>query len=143
MDILNSIKEGHRKLLAQAGELEGILTGLGGSFGPTAQEEFRQLLRRFIELLASHSKLETTEFFPMLQGHLSEANRWQVRMVEIQDEVILRQACQLYELSSGVSSSVPVERLKEDGTYLVRWVREHVMVEEEHLFPAIQGSLEG
>jgi hypothetical protein len=69
---------------------------------------------------------------------LPETDRWLIKMLELQDNLRLKEARQLYELVSGMPSAVPVERLKEGGAHIGRWVQEHVTIEENRLFPKLQ-----
>jgi hypothetical protein len=64
-------------------------------------------------------------------------------MTETQDEMLLQEVRHLHELVSGLPSSVSVEQLKRSMAYLVQWLREHVRIEEEDLFPKLQGRSEG
>lgn len=138
MDFIDTLKEDHRRLLIQVGELEKMLTGLTDPISAAARNGIRELLQRCIELLKSHDEREKAELFPVLRSRLPESDEWQVGMIEIEDEMILREAQHLYELASDVSSSVPVARLKEGGARVIRWLRVHVKVEEERLFPRLQ-----
>ena len=142
MDPLKILKEEHRQLLSEVGELERIVTGLTNRLSPTVQEELKELLQRFIQLLSSHIEGEASNFFPNLKARLPETDHWQLAMLETQYEMLLSEAQHLHELVSGVPSSIPVDRLKEGGVHLVRWLREHVMIEEERLFPKLQGPPE-
>ena len=142
MDLLNTLKEDHQRLLIQVEELDKILKRRIGSFSPATQEELQELLQRFIQLLLSHIEGEKTKFFPNLLSRLPEADRWQVRMVEVQYEMLLSEARHLSEFVSGVPSSILVKQLKESVTRLARWMREHVTIEEERLFPKLQGPPE-
>jgi hypothetical protein len=38
---------------------------------------------------------------------------------------------------------MPVARCRESGARLVRWMREHVLIEEERLFPRLDGRARG
>lgn len=138
MDLIDELKVDHRRLLIQVEELEKILTGLTDPLSTAARNGIRQPLQRCIELLKSHDEREKAELFPLLRSHLPENDEWQVGMMEIEDEMILREVRSLHDLASDASSSLPIEELKKSGTRLIRWVRTHVKVEEERLFPRLQ-----
>ena len=138
VDLLDTLKADHQRLLAQTEEIERILPGLTDPLNSTVRDRLLDPLQQLITLLKSHDEMERRELFPVLRAHLPEANEWQVGMMEIEDEMILREAQHLHELASDVSSSVPVARLKESGARVVRWMRVHVRIEEERLFPRLQ-----
>lgn len=138
--LIERLVEEHRRLIALIGEMEKMITGLKEPVGLVIQEKFRGLIDPMVELLKAHGELEGRELFPNLQKRIPETNQWQIRMVEVQDEMILAEARHLQELFSGTPSSVSAERIRESGAHLIRWIREHIMMEEQNLFPMLEGS---
>ena len=133
--LVNLLTEEHRRLLAMTGELEMILQPK--SPRPPDRARLRQLLEQFIELLTAHGRLEVTELFPALQKRLPKADHWQIKMLEIQDEAILSEACHLHEWLLEHPSDASFEQRREDCARLIRWSKEHVGFEEERLFPRL------
>ena len=138
MDFLDTLKVDHQRFLNQVGEIERILREISEPLSPATQHELRDRLQQLIELLSSHDELERKELLPALRRHLPKDDEWLAGMLEIEDEMILKEARQLYELSLGTPSPISVERLRESGARVVRWMRVHVKVEEERLFPRLQ-----
>jgi iron-sulfur cluster repair protein YtfE (RIC family) len=134
-DLLLQLTREHEQALAIANELEGFLP-LPSSKDAVPSAQLPLLLERLIALLSEHGKKETEALFPTLLARLPKADHWQVRMLEIQDEAIGVEARHLLDwcaLPSPPSSA----RVQEHGLRLVRWLREHVAVEEERLFPRL------
>jgi len=134
--LIKTLMDEHRRLLALVGELEAILPDK--SARPPDLTRFRPLLERLIELLTAHGQLEMTELFPILQKRLPENDQWQIKMLEIQDEAIFTEARHLLEWMLDHPSPASSARLREDGARLIRWAREHVGFEEERLFPRLR-----
>jgi hemerythrin-like domain-containing protein len=137
-NLIERLIDDHRRLNAMIGEMEKMITGLKNPVSPIFQEKFRGLINPLTELLKVHDELETRELFPLLQKRVPEADQWQVRMVEVQDEMILAEARHFQELFAGAPSSVSAERIKESGAHLVRWIGEHIIMEEQNLFTLIE-----
>jgi hemerythrin-like domain-containing protein len=133
-NLIEKLVDEHRRLNALIGEMERMITGLKDPVSQVLQEKFRGLIDPLIELLEVHGELETRELFPILQKRIPEANQWQIRMVEVQDEMILAEARHFQELFAGAPSSVSAERIHESGAHLVRWIHEHIIMEEQNLF---------
>jgi hemerythrin-like domain-containing protein len=133
-NLIEKLIDEHRRLNALIGEMEGMITGLKDPVSQAVQEKFRGLIDPLIELLEIHGELETRELFPILQKRIQEANQWQIRMVEVQDEMILAEARHFQELFAGAPLSVSAERIHESGAHIVRWIREHIVMEEQNLF---------
>ncbi|MEW6324553.1 MAG: hemerythrin domain-containing protein [Nitrospirota bacterium] len=137
MSYIQSLKEDHRQLLALAGEAEALLVLESPSMMPPPERErLRACLQRLIELLAAHGRIEEQQLFPALRLRLAEADHWQVKMIEVQDEAILTLARDLAAWSAG-AASCPPEWVRESGSRLLRWLHEHVVIEEERLFPKL------
>jgi len=136
LDLVALLKEEHQTLLALARELEAVLPSpRAKSVAVSTQPKLKQFLGRIIALLTSHGKMETQVLFPALLSRLPQSDHWQVRMLEIQDEAILVEAGHLRDWCA--DSSPPAARFREHGVRLVRWLREHVAIEEERLFPKL------
>jgi len=133
--LVKLLVEEHRRLLVLTGELEAILPRK--SARPPDRTRLKQLLEQFIELLTAHGRLEVTELFPALEKRLPQADHWQIKMLEIQDEAILSEARHLHEWLLEHPSTAPFEQRREDGARLIRWSKEHVGFEEERLFPRL------
>ncbi len=133
-NLIERLVEEHRRLNAMTGELEKMITGLKDPVSQAFQEKFRGLIDPLIELIGVHDELETRELFPALRKLVPEAHQWQIRMLEVQDEMILAEARHFQELFAGAPSSVSAQRIKESGAHLVRWIGEHIMMEEQNLF---------
>ncbi len=136
-NLIEKLVDEHRRLNALIGEMEKMITGLKDPVSQVFQEKFRGLIDPLIELLEVHGELETRELFPILQKRIPEANQWQIRMVEVQDEMILAEARHFQELFAGAPSSVSAERIHESGAHIVRWIREHIVIEEQNLFTMV------
>ena len=141
-NLIEQLVEEHRRLIALTDEMENMIKGLKDPVSPVVQGKFRGLIDPLIELLKVHDELERRELFPILQKRIPEANQWQVRMVEVQDEMILAEARHFQELFAGAPSSVSVERIRESGAHLVRWIGEHIVMEEQNLFTMIENRQE-
>jgi len=138
-DLIITLIEEHRRLNAMMEEMERMITGLNEPVGPVLQKKFRGLIDPLIELLKVHGELESIKLFPILKKRIPEADQWQIRMVEVQDEMILAEARHLQELFAGPALPPPAGRVRESGAHLVRWIREHIMIEEQNLFTRIEG----
>jgi hypothetical protein len=134
LDLLGKLQDDHRQLLALVDRLEHLLARLTNPPTPADLTALQEALEQFIAKLSSHGAWESREFFPALRGRLNEGEQWLIGMTEIQDEAMLSEAEGLHRLVSDATSIQPIGKLKEDGGRLVRWVREHVMIEEERLF---------
>jgi hemerythrin superfamily protein len=136
-DLSHHLKKDHRWLLQLAAALEQAVSAEFTHPGTSAARwEIQELLAQLIELLNAHGQKEEVEFFPTLRARLPESDRWQLKMVEVQDEAILMLANDLYGWSTG-ASSFPPEWVQENSARLLRWLQEHVVVEEERLFPRL------
>jgi hemerythrin-like domain-containing protein len=138
-EFLEGLKEEHRNLLRYVEEVEGVLTGLRNSFSPAIRKKLGKVLEELIELLQSHIEREKTEVFQALRRRLPETDHWQVNMMEINYEMILDEARHFQGLFSEGSSSMSIEQVRESGMHLIRWVREHATIEEQSLFPKLEG----
>jgi hemerythrin-like domain-containing protein len=134
-ELVDLLVEEHRRLLALSGELEVILPSK--SARPPDRPRLRRLLEQFIELLTAHGQLEVTELFPALEKRLPQADHWQIKMLEIQDEAILSEARHLHEWLLEHPAAASLGTRQEDSARLIRWTREHVGFEEERLFPPL------
>ena len=139
MGLIDQLKEDHQQFLSQVSELEAILDGLKDSLSPIAQANLQKILQHLIEGLQSHGEVEKNELFTHVRDHMPEDEKWRVAMIETHDEMILDVAQNLHLLISDACASIPVERLKESGIHLIRWIKEHVVIEEEHFFPRFEG----
>jgi hemerythrin-like domain-containing protein len=137
-NLIERLVDDHRRLDAMIGEMEKTIKGLKNPVSPVIQEKFRGLIDPLTELLMAHDELETRELFPILQKRVPKADQWQIRMVEVQDEMILAEARHFQELFTGAPSSASAERIRVSGAHLVRWIREHIMIEEQNLFTLIE-----
>lgn len=142
-NLIEKLVEEHRRLSALTGEMGRMIKGLKDPVRPDFQETFRRTIDPLIGLLVAHGELETRDLFPILQKRIPEADRWQVRMLEVQDEMILAEARHFQELFSGAASPVPAERIRESGAHLIRWIDEHIVIEEQNLFTKLEGSPSG
>jgi len=133
--LVDLLVEEHRRLLALTGELETILPLK--SARPPDRTQLRRVLEQFIELMTTHGQLEVTELFPALGKRVPQADHWQIKMLEIQDEAILSEARHLYEWIVEHPATDSLGKRREDSTRLIRWAREHVGFEEERLFPRL------
>ncbi len=134
--LVELLVEEHRQLLALIETLEAILSP--GSVHSAGHTKLRQLLEQVIELMATHGEKETAELFPALQRSLPTADHWQIKMLEIQDEAILSEARHLHEWLVEHPSPASFGRLQKDGARLIRWAQEHIVFEEERLFPRLR-----
>jgi len=130
--LLDLLVEEHRQLLALTGQLSAILSS--ESIRPDDRARFRRQLEQFLELKTAHGQKEVAELFPALEQVLPQADHWQIKMLEIQEESILSEARHLYQWMVDNPASASFERLREDGARMIRWMREHVKFEEERLF---------
>jgi hemerythrin-like domain-containing protein len=137
-NLIEQLLKEHRRLIAMTGEMETMIKGLKDPVGRVVQGRFRGLIDRLIELLKVHDELEKRELFPILQNRIPEGNLWQVGMMGVQDEMILAEARHFQELFPGSPSPASAERIRESGAHLVRWIREHIAVEEQNLFPWLE-----
>lgn len=135
LTLLDQLKREHQQALALAGELEGLLPPPRAE-NHLAYVQIRQPLERLIALLSEHGKRETEFLFPVLLSRLPQTDHWQIRMLEIQDEAIGVEAHHLLDWCRAPSPP-PSAQVREHGLRLVRWLREHVAVEEERLFPRL------
>jgi hemerythrin-like domain-containing protein len=135
VDLLDLLRREHQQALALAGELEGFLPPQKVK-NRLASAQIRQPLERLIALLSSHGKRETESLFPVLLSRLPRTDHWQIRMLEIQDEALGVEARHLLDWCRAPLPP-PSEQVREHGLRLVRWLREHVAVEEERLFPRL------
>ena len=135
--LLDLLKEEHRRLLALADELSAILSSASASSDDRAR--LRQLLEQFLELKTAHGHKEVAEFFPALERVLPQADQWQIKMLEIQEEAILSEARHLYEWLLEHPATASLGQRREDSARLIRWSKEHVGFEEERLFPRLLG----
>lgn len=135
MTFLDELKEDHSRLLAEVRKLEEILNPMKAPLNPPARERFLEFLKNLTDLLEAHVELESNQFFSRLRSVLPEKDQWQLRMMEVQDEMILNQVKRLYEMASAAPHCISVTQLKDSGMHLTRWIREHIIIEEEHLFP--------
>ncbi|MBI3811805.1 MAG: hemerythrin domain-containing protein [Nitrospirae bacterium] len=142
-NLIENLVAEHRRLSALTGEMGRMIKGLRDPVPPVFQEKFRRAIDPLIELLVVHGELEARELFPILRKRNPEANQWQVRMVEAQDEMILAEARHFQELFAGAPSPVPAARIKESGAHLDRRIDEHIMIEEQNLFTMLEGSPPG
>ncbi len=137
-EALTILTEDHVELLAEAAELKRVFAGRDFPLNAEALGAVRNLLDQVIDRLESHGMREADWLFSVLEKKMDEGSRWQVRMMEIQDEMILTEAKCLRELVSGAPASIARDRLREGGMHLTRWIREHVEIEEKHLFPRLK-----
>jgi hemerythrin-like domain-containing protein len=135
LDLLDLLKREHQQALALAGELEGFLPPPKAK-NHIASALIGQPLEKLIALLSEHGKRETESLFPVLLSRIPQTDHWQIRMLEIQDEAIGVEARHLLDWCRAPSPP-PSARVREHGLRLVRWLREHVAVEEERLFPRL------
>lgn len=142
MNFVKTLIADHQRFLVLAKELEGILSELTDSITPSVLEGLRKRFQQIIELLSSHVERKRNELFPVLRDRLPKANYWLMEMTEPQDEMLLNEVRQLHDLVSGLPSPISAEQLKKSVAQLNRWLREHVMIEEEHLFTRLQGPPE-
>jgi len=133
--LVDLLVEEHRRVLALTGELEAILPPK--SARPPDRAQLRHVLEQFIELMTTHGQLEVTELFPALEQRLPQADHWQIKMLEIQDEAILSEARHLHEWLLEHPDTASFGTRREDGVHLIRWSKEHVGFEEERLFPRL------
>lgn len=143
MNLIKTLIADHQRLLVVAKGLEGTLPELTDSLNPTALDKLRRQLQQLIELLSSHGERERNGLFPVLRNRLPRADYWQIGMTESQDEMLLNEIRHLHELVSNPPLSVSVDQLRKNVTHFIRWLREHVRIEEEDLFPKLQGRSEG
>lgn len=143
MKLIKTLIADHQRLLVLARELERILSELTDSLNPAALDGIQRQLQQLIELLSSHDERERTELFPLLRDRLPKADYWQIGMTESQDEMLLNEIRHLHELVSNPPLSVSADQLRKNVTPFIRWLREHVRIEEEDLFPKLQGRSEG
>jgi len=135
--LLIGLQEEHRQLLALARELEPLLPpASAGTITVPARTKVRRLLEQLIALLTAHGERERDELFPSLRARLPESDHWQIRMTEIQDEAIVVEARHLIDWCEE-SATPSVARFREHGLRLARWLHEHVLIEEERLFPRL------
>jgi len=80
------------------------------------------------------AKREAVRFFPALLAKLPKSDHWQIRMMEIQDEALGVETRHLPDGCTVTPAPSPA-RFRESGVRLIRWLREHVQIEEERLFP--------
>jgi len=139
-EILERLTAEHRQLLTQA---EAIGSALSAHHAfentPAARRRVHHLLQPFIERLKGHAESELKELFPVLRDRLPHADEWQVRMLEIQDEALLALAHDLLDWSAN-HSTLPVTQVQEKAARLIRWMEEHVTIEEERLFPRLSSG---
>jgi hemerythrin superfamily protein len=136
-EYLDHLKKDHQRLLQLSAALDAAISAdlePAGAF--VANGEVRELLAQLIALLNAHEKLEEAEVFPALRARLPETERWQIKMVEIQDEAILTLAKDLHGWSTG-EARFPREWVQENVARLHRWLQEHAVIEEERLFPRL------
>ncbi|HTP42691.1 MAG TPA: hemerythrin domain-containing protein [Nitrospiria bacterium] len=138
-DLLIQLKREHEQVLDLARELEGFLPP-PKSNNALQTAQLRMSLERLTVLLAEHGKKETDLLFPELLSRLPKSDHWQVRMLEIQDEAIGVEARHLLDWCT-TPTAPPLARVREHGVRLVRWLREHVAIEEERLFPRLKESV--
>jgi len=134
-ELLTQLRDEHGRALALAKELEERLPppSLKMSAAPAT---LKPPLERLIALLTEHGKKESERLFPVLLSRLPDSDHWQVRMLEIQDEAIVVEAGHLLDWCKAPSTP-PLATVREHGVRLVRWLREHVAIEEERLFPRL------
>jgi len=133
-ELIALLKEEHREALAFSHELEAVLPAPRAQVvAASTRPKLKQLLDRVINLLAAHGKREVEVLFPLLLARLPKTDHWQVRMLEIQDEAILVEAGHLRDWCAEAPAP-SAARFREHGVRLVRWLREHVAIEEERLF---------
>jgi hemerythrin-like domain-containing protein len=130
--LLDLLVDEHGQLLALTGKLSAILSS--DTVRPDDRARLRRLLEQFLELKIAHGQKEVAELFPALEQVLPQADQWQIKMLEIQEESILSEARHLYQWMVDNPASGSFEQLREDGARLIRWMREHVKFEEERLF---------
>jgi len=136
-ELVALLKGEHQTLLALARDLETVLPApRAKSVAVSTQPKLRQFLDRIIALLTAHGRMETEALFPALLARLPHSDHWQVRMLEIQDEAILVEAGHLRDWCAEAQAP-PAARFREHGVRLERWLREHVAIEEERLFPRL------
>jgi len=136
-ELVAILQEEHQRLIAFAHELETVLPApRAKTIAASTRPKLKQLLTQVITLLTAHGKMEAEALFPALLSRLPQADHWQVRMLEIQDEAILVETGHLRDWCAEAHAA-PAARLREHGVRLVRWLREHVAVEEERLFPQL------
>jgi len=132
-ELLARLKDEHGELLVLAQQLEGVLPSPSSkTVGKAA--ELLWLLERISALLIEQGKKEMDRLFPALFARLPEADHWQLRMMEIQDEAIAVEARHLIDWCAGTT---PDDRFREHGLRLARWMCERVSIEEERLFPRL------
>ena len=135
IELVNLLKEDHRRLLTLAGQLEAILSAK--SVSPSDRLQLRHLLEQFIELMTTHGQTETQQLYPALQTCLLEVDHWQIKMLEPGDEAILSEACHLLEWLVDNPEVTSFGQRQIDGARLIRWAREHIGFEEQRLFPRL------
>jgi hemerythrin-like domain-containing protein len=134
--LLDLLVQEHRRLLELTDQLSALLSSK--SIRPDDYAQLRHLLEQFLELKTAHGQKEVAELFPALENALPQADRWQIKMLEIQEESILSEARHLYAWVTEHPAAAPFERLREDGARMIRWMREHVQFEEDRLFPLLR-----
>ena len=140
-DFINQLKEDHQKLLSLVEGLGKIVSAeMKGPLSSRDQEKLGRLIQEFIQQLHAHVQKELAELFPALEASLPKEEHWILKMMEIQEEAIMTEALHLHEWSSDKSSTMPAHRLRESVARLSRWIREHVVMEEERLFPKLDDA---
>jgi hemerythrin-like domain-containing protein len=135
INLVKLLVEEHRRLMALIEALDAILSPK--VIPPANHTKLRQLFEQVIHLMAAHGETERKKLLPALQRRLPEADHWQIKMLEIQDEAILSEARHLHEWLVEHPPPASFERLRKDGVRLIRWAREHIGFEEERLFPRL------
>jgi len=140
-ELLARLTQDHRQLLKLVEELETVCSMQSLKAGAVApQPRAKELLAQLIELMKTHGQREFIELFPLLRSSLPKDDRWQIAMVEVQDEAFLAVAGHLYEWCQEHPGSLPVQRVREGIFRLGRWMREHISAEEERMFPRLEGQ---
>lgn len=136
-ELIERLVEEHSRLNAMTVEMETLMKDLKDPVSADVEEKFRGIINPLVELLRAHDELERRELFPHLQTQIPEANQWQIRMVEVQDELILAEARHFQDQFSVSPTPASAGRIRQMGAHLVRWIREHIEVEENNLFPML------
>lgn len=138
--LLNRLEQEHHQLQEMAEEIGRIFAGDVAAMAQVAPDRQRLVaaLRDMMELLQSHEQQEKLALFPILQRMLPKDDHWQIKMMEIQSEAIISEATHLHDWAMGSAPALSTARLRETMARLLRWLREHVVMEEERFFSKLR-----
>jgi iron-sulfur cluster repair protein YtfE (RIC family) len=139
--LIDHLQQEHRTLLEIGDELGALAAD--SDIGSSGQRDLRkprlrEILARMLELFNVHERKEVQELFPALLRVLPEEDHWQIKMIEIQSEAIAVEATHLLARASDAAPALRDTQLQETVARLLRWLREHAMMEEERLFPKLR-----